>query len=220
MQELQKRIGYHFTNEELLTLALSHPSTNQDKNNQRLEFLGDAILGAIVAHILYEMYPEEQEGQLARRHAALVRGETLTSLARDLSIGDALTFGLSEIQADGHDKDSNLEDALESLIGAMYLDGGMQAAEAFIRPLWTKLAQQVTNAPKDAKTSLQEWAQARGLDIPSYEVIEMTGPAHAPLFTISVAITGYEAAQAKGNSKRAAEQNAAKTLLQRLPDDK
>src|ERR1700756_1313288 len=139
MDELQQRIGYRFRDGALLKLALTHPSIARGQSNQRLEFLGDAVLGLVVARILYDLYPAEQEGELARRHAALVRGETLTQIARDIGLGDALQVGSSELHA-GRNNASNLEDALEALIGAMYLDGGMQAAEKFVLPRWTELA--------------------------------------------------------------------------------
>lgn len=216
MKPLQERIGYQFRDPDLLTLALTHPSVNTQRSNQRLEFLGDAILGAVVAKILYDLFPDEQEGELARRHAALVRGETLTQVARDIGIGEALTFGLSEVQAGGKNTASNLEDALEALIGALYLDGGMEAAEAFIHPRWSELAKSVQTAPKDAKTALQEWAQARSLPVPRYRTVESTGPSHAPLFTIEVTIQGYPPVQSQGNTKRAAEQTAAAQLLKEL----
>lgn len=213
MNALQKRIGYTFRDPALLTLALTHPSLAAGSNNQRLEFLGDAILGAVVARILYDMFPTEQEGELARRHAALVRGETLTQIARELGIGEVLRIGTSETQGGGRDNASNLEDAMEALIGALYLDGGMEAAETFIAPRWRALAEQVKAPPKDAKTALQEWSQGRGLPVPTYTMIETTGPAHAPEFTIEVTLPGYAPARAKAASKRAAEQAAAAILL-------
>lgn len=216
MDALQERIGYCFSDPELLQLALTHPSIAKAQSNQRLEFLGDAILGAVVAHLLYTLYPAEQEGELARRHAALVRGETLTDIARDIGLGQALKIGSSEIQAQGRDNASNLEDALEALIGAIYLDGGWDAAAAFVRPRWSELAQRNAAPPKDAKTTLQEWAQGRGLPVPAYRVTDSSGPAHAPLFTIEVAVQGYPPAEAQATSKRAAEQAAAKLLLDEL----
>jgi len=216
MDVLEQRIGYHFRNSALLKLALTHPSVAKTQSNQRLEFLGDAVLGLVVARILYDLYPIEQEGELARRHAALVRGETLTQVARDIELGAVLHIGASETQGGGRDNASNLEDALEALIGAMYLDGGMEAAEAFIAPRWTELAQRAAAPPKDAKTALQEWAQARGLPVPTYTLVESTGPAHAPLFTIEAAVQGYPSAEAKAASKRFAEQTAAGMLLERL----
>lgn len=216
MDALQQRIGYSFRDSGLLKLALTHPSVAKEQSNQRLEFLGDTILGAIVARILYDLYPHEQEGDLARRHAALVRGETLTAVAREIDLGTALHIGASEIQSQGRENASNLEDALEALIGALYLDGGMDAAESFIAPRWTGMARKVATAPKDAKTALQEWAQARGLPVPGYQLVETTGLAHAPEFTIAVSVQGFPPVQAKAASKRIAEQTAAGMLLEQL----
>jgi ribonuclease-3 len=216
MQELQQRIGYAFDNPELLTLALTHPSLGKGGSNQRLEFLGDAVLGMAVAAMLYDLYPSEQEGELARRHAALVRGETLTQIAAGIGLGDCLLMAASEKQGGGRDNASNLEDALEALIGAIYLDGGMEAAQRFIAPRWRELAEKIIAPPKDAKTALQEWAQARGLAIPVYRIVETTGPAHAPVFTIEVSLAGHAPATAKAASKRLAEQLAAEALLKKL----
>ena len=216
MNGLEARLKYQFRNKELLTLALTHPSTHKAHSNQRLEFLGDAVLGTIVAHILYDLFPKEQEGELARRHAALVCGETLTTVARELGVGEAMDFGLSEVQAGGHNTASNLEDALEALVGAIYLDGGMQAAEAFVAPRWRELAQRIHTPPKDPKTALQEWAQAKGLPVPSYHVIDSSGPSHAPVFIIEARVEGYPPSQAEGSSKRVAERAAAALLLKEL----
>lgn len=212
---LEARIDYHFRDSALLTLALTHPSVLNRPSNQRLEFLGDAVLGVVVARILYEMYPTEQEGELARRHAALVRGETLTQVAREIGLGEALSIGVSE-QSGGRDNPSNLEDALEALIGALYLDGGMDAAEGFITPRWKEMAGSISTPPKDNKTALQEWAQARGLPIPAYTLLATTGPAHAPEFTTQVSVQGYPPAEAQAASKRNAEQLAAGILLKQL----
>ena len=211
-QTLLTHIGYQFCDPELLELALLHPSLARPTSNQRLEFLGDAVLGAVVARILYDMFPNEQEGELARRHAALVCGATLTQVAKDIGLGDALRVASGEAR----DNASNLEDALEALIGALFLDGGFAAAEGFILPRWRELAGKVSAPPKDAKTALQEWAQARGLPIPGYLVLETEGPAHAPLFTVEVCLQGHPTAQAQAGSKRAAEQLAAAQLLERV----
>lgn len=197
-------------------LALTHPSLNKGKNNQRLEFLGDAVLGLVVAKLLYEMFPDEQEGELARRLAALVRGETLAVVARDIDLGVAIHMTESEASSGGRNNPTNLEDAMEALLGALYLDGGMVAAENFITPRWRALAQNIAFPPKDAKTALQEWAQARGLPVPTYTMIENTGPAHAPEFTIEARIKNYPPVQAKANAKRNAEQLAAAQLLEQL----
>ncbi len=213
---LQTRIGYRFRDETLLTLALTHPSVLHAPSNQRLEFLGDAILGAVVSRLLYDMFPGEKEGELARRRAALVRGETLTQVARDLELNAELIIGTSETQVKGNENASNLEDAMEAVIGALYLDGGLPAAEAFIIPRWTTIASRSHLAPKDAKTSLQEWAQGRGLPIPQYRILGTTGPAHAPIFTVEVTVEGHASTQAKAAPKRSAEQEAAKLLLEQL----
>lgn len=210
------QLEYVFRDPALLELALTHPSAGKVANNQRLEFLGDSVLGAIVAKMLYEMYPAEPEGELARRHAALVRGETLAQMARDMGLGAELRIAGSEAKSGGRDNPSNLEDALEALIGALYIDGGIEAAQAFILPRWKALAQSTLTPPKDAKTALQEWAQGRGLPVPAYTLAASSGPAHAPLFTMEVTVQGYPPARAEAASKRAAEQLAAEQLLQKL----
>lgn len=214
MEQIATMIGYPFRNPQLLLQALSHPSLGKEGSNQRMEFLGDAVLGLIISDMLYQLYPEEQEGELARRHAALVRGETLAAIAQELGLGEALRLSGSEAASGGRQSLSNLEDALEALIGALYLDGGLEAAKAFVLPRWERLATQRTAPPKDAKTSLQEWAQGRGFPVPAYHVVQQTGPAHAPQFTVEVSVVGQPAAQASAPSKRAAEQLAAQSLLQ------
>lgn len=217
MDALQTRIGYTFRDASLLALALTHPSLASKKpSNQRLEFLGDAVLGLVVARILYDLFPSEQEGELARRHAALVRGETLAAIARDIGLGEALNIANSEAQSGGRDNNSNLEDAFEALLGALYLDGGLAAAEAFLSPRMRELASKVSAPPKDAKTALQEWSQGRGLSVPTYTLLATEGAAHAPVFTVEVAVHGHAPVQAKAASKRAAEQLAAGELLAKL----
>jgi len=216
---IEKKLGHHFKDTSLLALALTHPSLNKNGNNQRLEFLGDAVLGLVIAHLLYEMFPTEQEGELARRHAALVRGETLAAVARGMALGDDITMTESESNAGGRNNPTNLEDTMEALLGALHLDGGIMVAEKFIISHWRELAQNIATPPKDAKTALQEWAQARGLAVPHYTIIETIGPAHAPEFTIEVTVTGYASAKAKAASKRMAEQLAAHQLLEKLSHD-
>lgn len=216
MELLQKRIGYQFRDIKLLFRALTHPSLAGQENNQRLEFLGDAVIGMVVARIIYDLFPHEQEGELARRQAGLVRGETLAKVAQEIGLGDALKIAVSETKSGGRGNLSNLEDALEALIGAIYLDGGIEAVEAFIVPRWIELASSVDSAPKDAKTALQEWAQGRGLPLPNYKIIETIGSAHAPIFTIEVKVQGFDSACAKAPSKRTAQQMAAEILLERL----
>ena len=213
-------LGHHFSSRQLLEEALTHPSKAETRsgmpfNYQRLEFLGDAVLGLVVAELLFALFPAENEGSLAKRHAALVRSETLAQVARRLSIGPHMRMSASG-QDGGRDLSSNLEDVCEALIGALYLDGGFDVARRFVLAHWEPMARAVSAPPKDAKTSLQEWAQARGLSLPEYRVIETAGPAHAPEFTIAASVTGHEPAVAKASSKRQAEQLAAAELLEKL----
>lgn len=216
---LETRIGYTFRKAELFTQALTHPSLAQAENNQRLEFLGDAVLGMVVAKLLYTLYPNENEGELARRHAALVCGSTLAQVASDDGLGAELRMSASEETASGRQNPTNLEDACEALIGALYLDGGIEAAERYITSRWTPLAKLLKIPPKDAKTALQEWAQGRGLPIPIYAVVETSGPAHAPLFTVEAQVEGHAPATANAPSKKAAEQKAAAELLERFAQE-
>lgn len=220
MTPLEQRIGYTFRQRKWLEEALTHPSLAGRNSNQRLEFLGDAVLGLIVGRLLFDLYTKEAEGELARRHAALVCGATLTKVAQSIGLGEAMVMANSEITAGGRSNATNLEDALEALLGALYLDGGMEAAEAFALPRWKELARATKAPPKDAKTALQEWAQARGLPVPDYRVLESAGPAHAPVFTVEVCVQGEGEMQASAPNKRAAEQLAAGKLLGALEQRK
>jgi ribonuclease-3 len=217
---LESIIGYTFANRRLLQEALTHPSCAESVrdvpfNYQRLEFLGDSVLGLVVAELLYGLFPEESEGNLAKRHAALVRSESLAAVARMLGLGKFIHVGGEQDSA--RESNSSLEDVCEALIGAMYLDGGFDVARTFVLTHWEPLARTTRQPPKDAKTTLQEWAQARGLPLPRYRLAETTGPAHAPEFTIEASVEGHDAvAVAKAASKRQAEQVAAKELLEKL----
>lgn len=218
---IEEILGHHFNNKKLLEEALTHPGCAQTRgdvpyNYQRMEFLGDAVLGVVVAEMVFTLYPQDNEGSLAKRHAALVRGEALAEIARSLGLASHISMP-SGTDSAARDNASNLEDVCEALIGALYLDGGMEPARAFIRKHWMELARGVQAAPKDAKTALQEWAQARGLPLPLYSVVSTIGPAHAPEFTIAVSVQAEGAkATAKAASKRQAEQLAAASLLSQL----
>ncbi len=216
MHRLEQALNHRFHDDALLKQALTHSSCINVPNNQRLEFLGDAVLGMIVAEMLYTHFPLEKEGDLARRQAALVRGETLARIARENNMGEHLILSASEEALGGRENDSNLEDVCEALIGALYLDGGLQAAKAFVLSRWEIYAAKLKEAPKDAKTTLQEWAQGRGMPVPVYSLIEQTGPAHAPLFIVQVEVKGHTPAQGQAKSKRQAEQLAAAELLGKL----
>ncbi len=217
-------LGYHFTHKRLLEEALTHPSRvaagrKRTFNYQRLEFLGDAVLGLVVAELLFAKFPDENEGDLARRHAGLVRSESIAKVGLALGIGEHIIMATSEEQGGGRVNQSNIEDVTEALIGAMYQDGGFEPVREFILTHWTKLAESAAVPPRDAKTSLQEWAQARSLPLPVYKVAKEEGPSHAPLFTIEVSVQGHEPVIATGASKRQAEQKAAQELLAGLPHD-
>lgn len=210
---LEGRIGYRFATPNLLWQALTHPSNAGEASYQRLEFLGDSVLGLLVAEMLYRFYPNEAEGSLAKRHSALVCGPMLAEVANDIGLGAALRLGQSEEMTDGRRNLSNLEDACEALIGAMYLDGGLEAARAFVEAHWKMRARTTLAPPRDAKTTLQEWAQSKSLPLPEYTMTGQSGPAHAPVFTVEVQVGKYPPQQAQGANKRTAEQAAAKAML-------
>ena len=219
--EVEAWIDHRFADRSLLKEALTHPSAtgrgkNAPRSNQRLEFLGDRVLGLVIAHLLIARFPNEDEGALSRRHAALVRRETLADIAGEMGLGHALTFARSEEAGRGQTNPSILADALEALIGAVYLDAGLEVAETFIRHKWASHVSTMGRPPRDAKTALQEWAQARGLSLPSYTLTKTEGPAHAPLFEIEAAITGFAPVKASASSKRQAEQAAAEALLDQV----
>lgn len=218
MEALQARLGYRFRDAALLEQALTHRSlARAHPHNQRLEFLGDAVLGLMVAELLYGLYPDANEGDLSKRLVSLVNGEHLAAVAREWEVGPLLFLSASEEEQGGRDNRSNLEDACEALLGAMYLDGGIDAVRPVIARCWRPHAVALTHAPKDAKTALQEWAQARALPLPEYTVLSAEGPAHAPDFLIEVAVQGQPAAQGRATTKRAAERLAAEALLKQLP---
>lgn len=217
---IEARLGHGFADRTLLTEALTHSSaTGRDRarrSNERLEFLGDRVLGLVIADLLIALYPSEGEGDLSRRHAALVRRETLAEVAVDLGAARWLVVGRSEEEAGGRGNPALLANVVEALIGALYLDAGLGAAKRFIRQHWLPRLQSMAVPPRDAKTTLQEWAQSRGLGLPMYEVAAVAGPAHAPRFDVSVSLAGFTPGRAIAGSKRAAEQAAAEQLLARV----
>ena len=214
------RLGHDFARPELLREALTHPSmsTPSRPDNQRLEFLGDRVLGLVMAEALLAADRSAAEGQLAPRFNALVRKEACADVARSIGLGEALKLGRSEMLSGGRRKEAILADAMEAVIAAVYLDGGFDAARRVVLELWGGRISAVKEDARDAKTSLQEWAQARGQNTPEYVELDRSGPDHAPLFTIEVRLDSGEAAQAQAGSKRQAEQLAARALLARLED--
>jgi ribonuclease III len=217
-QQLQDRLQYHFSDQTLLTLALSHRSCGS-KNNERLEFLGDAVLGLTVSNFLFQRFPEAREGDLSRIRSQIVRAESLADVARSLDLGPELLLGQGEMKSGGHRRDSILGDTVEALIGAIYLDKGMSTAEqAVVNWFGDQLNAVTLDTPiKDAKTALQEWLQARGKPLPEYVVVKTQGEDHSRLFTIGCKIADIEtAAEATASSRRKAEQLVAEQLLEQL----
>jgi ribonuclease III len=220
IQAFMARIGHGFAKPDLLLRALTHASISSPTrpDNQRLEFLGDRVLGLVMADALLAADPGASEGQLAPRFNALVRKETCADVARACGLGDVLKLGRSEMLSGGRRKDALLGDAMEALIAAVYLDGGFDAARALILRLWGDRITAVKSDARDPKTSLQEWAQARAQQPPTYLETARSGPDHAPLFTVEVRLQSGEAARATAGSKRIAEQMAAQGLLARLTE--
>ena len=218
LQAFEARIGHTFARPELLIRALTHSSMSSATrpDNQRLEFLGDRVLGLVIAEALLKDDMSASEGQLAPRYNALVRKEACADLARELDIGAVLKLGRSEMMSGGRRKTALLGDAMEAVIAAVYLDGGFDAAKAFILRFWNSKIKTVESDARDPKTALQEWAQARKQAPPKYTETARTGPDHAPVFTIEAALESGETARSTANSKRAAEQGAASELLGRL----
>ena len=218
VQAFAARIGHEFSRPELLIRALTHGSiaSAQRNDNQRLEFLGDRVLGLVMAETLLHADPDATEGQLAPRFNALVRKETCADVARAIDLGAVLKLGRSEMMTGGRRKQALLADAMEAVIAAVYLDAGFGAAREMVLRLWGERIGQVEADARDAKTALQEWAQARGQPPPAYVEIGRKGPDHQPVFTIEVRLETGETARATAHAKRAAEQAAAAALLARM----
>ncbi|KMT64287.1 ribonuclease III [Catenovulum maritimum] len=215
---LTKAIGYQFEDRNLLQQALTHRSA-KSKHNERLEFLGDSILGFVIAEQLYVQFPKCNEGDLSRMRATLVRGETLVELAHEFKLSDYLILGPGELKSGGHRRNSILEDAVESIIGAVYLEAGMDTAKALILAWYeSRLAQlKPGQAQKDAKTQLQEYQQSRQLDLPDYQVDEIKGKDHNQVFSVTCHLNEPElTTKGKGSSRRKAEQEAARAMLNRI----
>lgn len=218
IDELTRLLGHTFHDPAILELALTHPSAvaaRPTPSYQRLEFLGDAVLGLIISDMIYVAFPEAGEGEMSRRKASLVRGETCAAVARDLGLGAHVRLEDAQARSGGRDRETILAQVCEAVIGALYLDGGLEAARIFVETHWGWRMRAGTPRLKDAKTALQEWAHTRGLETPTYSEVERIGPDHAPVFTIAVTIEGLEPAEATGTSKRVAEQAAAESLLRR-----
>lgn len=218
--KLEARLGHKFADPELLDRALTHssaiaPARRIASSYQRLEFLGDRVLGLVVADMLYRKMPRATEGDLSRSLNALVRKETCAAIARALDLGSELNLGESEARTGGADKDAILGDVIEAVIGAVYVDAGLGPAYEIVERLFGAHLGESGTTRADAKTTLQEWAQGRGLEPPAYVEVSRTGPDHAPEFTIAVKLNGFAELTASGASKKLAEHKAAEAFLVR-----
>jgi ribonuclease-3 len=217
---IEKRIGYRFADPALMEQALTHISAlagvrNRAGSYQRLEFLGDHVLGLVISDMLFRAFPRADEGELSRRLADLVRKEACAEVARAIELGEAIRLGTSESNAGGRNRAAILADVCEALVGAVFLDGGYAAAADMILRLWEGRMRAPARPLRDAKTMLQEWAQARGLPTPAYREVERRGPDHDPEFRVSVELRDRQPAEGTGRSKRSAEQAAASVMLSR-----
>jgi ribonuclease-3 len=221
--DLAKRLGLHFTNLHLLVRAMTHRSyvnenSNAIEDNERLEFLGDAVLDFIVGAWVYNHFPEMQEGDLTRMRSALVRTDTLAEFARQLDLGPALRLGRGELASGGRQRDNLLCATFEALVGAMYLDMGVPAVETFVEPLLTESSSKVISQEEiyDPKSTLQEWTQSNKLGTPRYVTVASSGPDHARVFVVEVQVNGQVFGRGEGTSKQAAAQSAAQAALESL----
>ena len=221
---LCESLGHRFVRPETLTEALSHPSLPQPKGQKRpaydrLEFLGDRVLGVVIADDLLRRYGDADVGELAPRYNALVRQEALVKVATEIALAGFIRMSPTEEANGGRAKATILADCCEAVIGALFVDGGLEAAARFIHRHWDAMADAMADAPRDAKTALQEWAQARAMAPPTYAIVEQEGPPHETTFTVTVTLDGQKPKSATGRSRRAAEQAAARAMLAGLGDN-
>ncbi len=219
--ELQTLIGYTFKDEQLLKLSLTHSSAKKKNNYERLEFLGDRVLGLIMAELIYHRFPEESEGDLGRRLAPLVQGVTIAQISAKINLADFIILSDAEKAAGGKANDNILSDVYEALLGALYLDGGLEPCRRMIALHWRGVLDVMIRPPMHPKTEVQEWAQGRGLPLPLYEIVKQSGPDHAPSFEIELRVEGFTSARAEGRSRQDAEKEAAlKFISQNIREKK
>ena len=220
--DIEQVIGYCFKDKSLIKEALTHKSFAGEhraaKHNERLEFLGDSILGAIVADYIYKQCPHDEEGVLSKIKSNLVSRRNLYLWGKEMGLGRYMLLGRGELATGGRERDSIISNAVEAVIGAVYLDGGFPAAEALILP-WVK-TQELTQDERDYKSILQELLQKRSPQVPDYEVIQTVGPEHDKIFTVRVSVDGKELGVGKGHNKKAAQQAAAENALSRIKSHK
>ena len=218
---LSQRLGYQFSNVELLQQALTHRSAAK-QHNERLEFLGDAVLGMVVAQALFKRFPTVPEGKLTRMRSTLVKGDTLAELGREADVGELLKLGPGELKSGGHRRSSIIADSMEAILGAIYLEAGLEATTEVILRLWQSRIDKLdpNEHPKDAKTRLQEFLQSRKLPLPVYEVVDISGKDHDQTFVVHCQIESLgKPMKGTGTSRRKAEQQAARNALEKLDND-
>lgn len=211
--KIEKIIGYKFNDKNLLERAFTHSSTGDEYNYQRLEFLGDRVVGLVISDVLFKRFRNENEGGLAKRHTALVQGTTLAKIGQEHGLNKFIRFSDAEKIAGGHQNENIIGDIVESLLGAIYIDGGYEAAKKVILMLWGDNVETLVKAPQDPKTELQELVQSQGIALPDYDIISREGPDHAPIFTVQLTVNGYEPISDKGSSRRQAEKLVAAKML-------
>ncbi|NQZ14624.1 MAG: ribonuclease III [Alphaproteobacteria bacterium] len=219
-EKVEKVIGYQFKDRHLLERALTHSSTGDEYNYQRLEFLGDRVVGLVIADALFKKFRSENEGGLAKRHTALIQGSTLAIIGQAHGLNDFIQFSEAEKSAGGSQNENIIADVVESLLGAIFIDGGYDLVQEVILRLWGDNIETLKQAPQDPKTELQEWAQARQLPLPVYEIISKSGPDHAPVFTIQLSVEGFDSITDEGPSRRQTEKTAARKMLKKLKSEK
>lgn len=219
---LQKKIDYKFNDLSILRQSLRHKSISYDGDGgyERMEFLGDRVLGFVISNLLYHAFPEEREGSLAKRFSALVRGETCCLVAQKIDLGQYVQMAKSEEEYGGRESESLLADCCEALIAAIFLDGGIEKAQKFILRYWTPFLNNQETLPEDPKTALQEWAQARSKNLPEYKIVNEEGPSHDKRFTMIVCLDGHQSSPFTDGSKKKAQRKAAKDLLKKLRQKK
>lgn len=220
--QLEQKLDYAFQDKSLLETALTHSSASDTKsqNYERLEFLGDRVLGLAIAGALYKKFPDEAEGDLAKRHAALVQKKALYKVAQGLELGNFLSLSDNESETGGRKKETILADVVESLFGAIYLEAGYDRAEKVVLSLFEGLITTQEAPPQDPKTKLQEYVQSKNQEVPTYLLKKQTGPSHSPTFVMEVHVHGFPIFSGKAHSKRVAEKQAAQLLLDYIEKQK
>ena len=213
LSKLEEQIQHGFKDQNLLKTALTHSSAAAGYNYERLEFLGDRVLGLVIAQMLYARFPDEKEGDLAKRLAALVQGSFLAKIAIEMGLGPYIDLSDGEAQSGGAENEHILADVFESLIGALYLDAGFEKCQSLIHDLWEDKLDVMKDPPLHPKTQVQEWAQANSLPLPIYKILGQQGPDHAPVFEVELSVEGYPPVKAQGKSRQAAEKEAAKIFI-------